>query len=403
MAPKIDTWAGLVFGVTVIVLLLLCQDTEADTRQSMKDIEAMHINEMLKHQLQEEEKKAGKRKGHRVYLNETTPDETNQHPYMKAGIVRDVLQSYTKYREMIRVNGGKFTMGTNDPDSETGEYPPRHAAVQGFYLDANPIINAEYWAFRKAKKFLKTDAEKKGWSWVVDLFLSNETRQYYSMPGPLGWAAVKRAYFSAPEGPDSNLENRWTHPAVHVSWYDAKNFCEFHGKRLPTEEEWEYAAKVGVTTHAYPWGDRWERRRANVWQGKWPKENKKIDGYSMTSPVDAYVPQNLAGFYDMIGNVWEWTSTAYVERKVQPHLRSPQAVLKGGSYVDSVSGEVNYAVRNSQRMGQKQDYSAGNVGFRCAKGLSDFGDKFMRKTTPPPEKPKMKRRKIFYRRNKDEL
>uniref|UniRef100_A0A0B7AIE1 Sulfatase-modifying factor enzyme-like domain-containing protein n=1 Tax=Arion vulgaris TaxID=1028688 RepID=A0A0B7AIE1_9EUPU len=370
------------------------------TGEDLKNIEALNVQKMLQHQIKGDAKDQI-RKGKRIFVNETTPDERNVHPYMRKGIIREVLQFYSKYREMIFVRGGTFWRGTNDPQSKTGEYPLRKVTVKNFYLDANPVINAAYWAFRKAKKFFITDAEKKGWSWVVDMFLSDETREYYSMPGTRGWAAVKNADWNAPEGPDSNLEDRWNHPVVHVSWYDAKMFCEFHGKRLPSEAEWEYAVKIGVTSHAYPWGDNWERRRANVWQGKWPTENKKIDGYSITSPVDAYRPQNLVGFYDMIGNVWEWTSSAYVERSVQPH--SKMVVLKGGSYVDSVSGEINYPVRNGQRIGQKQDYTAANVGFRCAKTMPEYVPLPQATESPVVQKLKKMKRRKFHRRRKDEL
>ncbi|CAG5126537.1 unnamed protein product [Candidula unifasciata] len=385
--------------VAAITVFLMSRGSLADAVQNLKDLEALQEKEMMKQQLNAE-KKGLRQRAHRIVANQTTPEDRFLHPYMEDNLIRDVLRSYSSYREMILVNGGKFIMGTNDPYSPTGEYPLRHVSVNSFYLDANPVINADFWAFLRVRKFYRTESEKKGWSWVVDLFLSNETRQYYSVPGARGWAAVKKTTWNSPEGPDSNLENRWKHPAVHVSWYDARTFCEFHHKRLPTEAEWEYAAKIAVTTHAYPWGDKWERRRANVWQGKWPTENKKVDGYSITSPVDAYVPQNLAGFYDMIGNVWEWTSSLYLERSVQPVPQASMAVLKGGSYVDSVSGEVNYVVRNGQRMGQKQDYTAGHVGFRCAK---DFQTVTLKKTTPPPPPSKPKIRRRFHRKMRDEL
>lgn len=333
--------------------------------------------------------------------NET--EDAHPHPFHgKPNIHREVRYSYRKYREMILIRAGKFWKGTNDPKSETGEYPLRQVKVKSFYLDSFPTINAEYWGFRAKKKFVRSDAEKKGWSWVVDLFLSDETRKHYSMSGATGWAAVKRAKWDQPEGPDSNLDDRWIHPVVHVSWYDAKVFCEFQGKRLPTEPEWEMASRAGAINYAYPWGDNWERKRANLWQGSWPHENRGADGYRMTSPVDAFKPQNLIGFSDLIGNTWEWTSSSYKERMLDSALETKMAVLKGGSYTDSVNGKIGYPVRNGQRMGQKQDYSAANVGFRCARSAPEVDEKIevqekqAAKTTtskPAGRKPRLVRKK----------
>ncbi|XP_012944158.1 inactive C-alpha-formylglycine-generating enzyme 2 [Aplysia californica] len=328
-------------------------------------------------------------------------NDSHPHPFHKPKIVDQIRYSYRRYREMILVRAGAFWKGTNDPKSETGEYPLREVKVNSFYMDAFPTINAEYWAFRAKKKFVRSESEKKGWSWVVDLFLSDETRDHYSMPGSKGWAAVKKAKWDTPEGPDSSLEDRWIHPVVHMSWHDARQFCEFQGKRLPTEAEWEFAARAGAINYAYPWGDGWERKRANLWQGTWPNENRRVDGFSMTSPVDAFRPQNLIGFYDIIGNVWEWTSTAYKDRMVEHDFHTKKAVLKGGSYVDSVNGKINYPVRNGQRMGQKQDYTAANTGFRCARSAPDVDAKIKKDTTT--KKPKAQREARLVRKKRDEL
>ncbi|XP_059167410.1 inactive C-alpha-formylglycine-generating enzyme 2-like [Physella acuta] len=364
------------------------------TDEELKAMEELNMRHMLKEEIKMGERQL-RRQGERKTADTEQP-QNYSHPFHKPGIVDEIKYSYRRYREMILVKAGNFWMGTNDPESKTGEYPLKFLSLKSFYLDANPVINADYWAFRATKKFIRSEPEKKGWSWVVDMFISDETRDFYSMPGQRGWAAVKKATWDKPEGPDSSLEDRWKHPVVHMSWYDAKKYCEFHGKRLPTEAEWEYAARGGSINHAYPWGDNWERRRANVWQGEWPYENRKSDGYAMTSPVDAYRPQNLIGFYDLIGNVWEWTTSAYTERRVQPHLQSPMVVLKGGSFVDSVNGKINAAVRNGQRMGQPQDYSAANVGFRCAKSAPE-ADRVT--TTVSPSE----RKRVFHRKKKDEL
>lgn len=314
-----------------------------------------------------------------------TYDGAYHHPFHEPNIVEDIYYTYRRFRKMKLMRHGKFWMGTNNPRSETGEYPVREVPVRSFYLDIYPVINAFYWAFRANKRFVRSEAEVKGWSWVTENVVSNETRHTYSTPGPIGWLAVKRALWDRPEGADSSLDDRWAHPVVHLSWYDAKKFCEFHGKRLPTEQEWEYAARAGLVAEEYPWGDRWERRRANTWQGKWPLGNSEADGYKATSPVDAYKPQNIIGLYDMLGNVWEWTHSRYYERLISRDLQGQMHVLKGGSFVDTVDGEINLAVRNGQRMGQSPDYTASNVGFRCARSAPEVDPK-----RPKPGESKIK-------------
>ncbi|XP_076451402.1 inactive C-alpha-formylglycine-generating enzyme 2-like [Babylonia areolata] len=331
------------------------------------------------------------------------------HPFHQPNIVDDVFFTYRRFRKMKLIRHGKFWMGTNDPRSETGEYPIREIPVRSFYLDIFPVINAFYWAFRAKKRFARSEAEVKGWSWVTESVVSPETKEKYSTEGPLGWLAVKKARWDKPEGPDSDLEDRWTHPVVHLSWYDAKRYCEFHGKRLPTEQEWEYAARAGLVAEEYPWGDRWEKRRSNTWQGRWPYLNSEADGYKATAPVDAYAPQNIIGLYDLIGNVWEWTFSRYYERLISRDIQGVMHVLKGGSFVDTVDGRANLPVRNGQRSGQAPDYTSSNIGFRCARSAPEVDPKFKdrkvkaRKTREEPAKRKVPK---IYRRpkpHKDEL
>ncbi|KAL8564448.1 hypothetical protein ACOMHN_017590 [Nucella lapillus] len=328
------------------------------------------------------EKDVEKEEGEKRYaeLVEIDPNATRKrvhdgdyhHPFHLPNIVVDVLHAYRRFRKMKLIRHGKFWMGTNDPRSETGEYPIREIPVKSFYMDIYPVINAFYWAFRAQKRFVRSEAEIKGWSWVTEHVVSKETREKYSTEGPQGWLAVKKARWDKPEGPDSDLEDRWTHPVVHLSWYDAKRFCEFHAKRLPTEQEWEYAARAGLVAEEYPWGDRWAARRTNTWQGKWPHYNTEADGYKSSSPVDAYPAQNIIGLYDMIGNTWEWTFSRYFERLISRELQGHMHVVKGGSFVDSVDGKANLAVRNGQRSGQAPDYTASNIGFRCVRSAPEI-------------------------------
>ncbi|RUS88737.1 hypothetical protein EGW08_003552 [Elysia chlorotica] len=416
--------ASMKMGQNEATVLKMGENEAASIKIGQKEAaaqEELSIQSMLKEEIKMAES-SGRKRGHRLHKTDGHAIGQNlSHPIFKPGIVDEIHYSYRHYREMVLVRGGTFWMGTNDPDSVTGEYPMRQVAVKSFYLDVNPVINADYWVFRAQKRFVRSEAERRGWSWVVNAFLSNGTRKSHSMPGPTGWAAVKGAYWDAPEGPDSNLEERWKHPVTHLSWHDARQYCQFQGKRLPTEPEWEYATRAGVTNRAYPWGDNWERQRANVWQGRWPEENNKADGHGATSPVDAFRPQNLVGFYDLIGNVWEWTSSAYVERfydlignvwewtssayverMVAPPLQSRMVALKGGSFVDSVNGRVNMAVRCGQRVGQKQDYTAANVGFRCAKSAPEFDPKPGANHDTSAQGKNRKKRRVFHVK-RDEL
>ncbi|KAK3105410.1 hypothetical protein FSP39_024609, partial [Pinctada imbricata] len=292
---------------------------------------------------------------------------------------------YEHLNLMKTIPGGKFIKGVNDPKSDSGEYPLQHAEVKTYYLDLYPVSNAQYFKFALEKKKYKTTAERKGWSWVFEKFLSEKYRSIMKTKiDDAWWIKVKGSRWDRPEGIDSSVLRRLDHPVVHISMDDAQTFCKWAGKRLPTEDEWEFAARGGIYQADYPWGEKYKRNRTNLWQGKFPRENMLADDWEGTAPVNYYKPQNEYYMYDMIGNVWEWTSDRYYERVVPRELQEEMYVLKGGSYLDTRDGSANHIVRNSQRMGAVRDYTAHNVGFRCAKSAKAYWKKHNHKF---PERP----------------
>ncbi|HSL56942.1 MAG TPA: formylglycine-generating enzyme family protein [Acidimicrobiales bacterium] len=279
--------------------------------------------------------------------------------------------------DRVTVPAATFVLG-DDSDwvvPGDGEDPPRPVAVSGFAIDRTLVTNADFATFVDATGH-RTDAERFGWSFVFGGLLPDDHPDTRGVVGAEWWRQVHGATWNHPEGPASTLAGRWDHPVVHVSWHDAAAYAAWAGGRLPTEAEWERAARAGTTT-AFPWGDELEpdgEHRANVFQGDFPLVDTAADGWAGTSPVGAFAP-NALGLVDMIGNVWEWTADRFsVERfagwsadEVPADPTGPaegdRRVLKGGSYLCHASYCRRY--RPSARMGSTPDSTAGNIGFRC--------------------------------------
>ena len=278
---------------------------------------------------------------------------------------------------MVQLSGGEFVMGTADDAGfpADGEGPTRDVILDPFYVDAHAVTNAEFLQFVRETDYT-TEAEEYGWSFVFQDFVASEdeTRIMQSVPEAPWWVAVEGANWYRPEGPTSNaFEDRLDHPVVHVSWRDATAYAEWAGKRLPTEAEWEYAARGGLVGKRYAWGDELRPDgdfRCNIWQGEFPEENTGEDGYLATAPVDAYEP-NGHDLYNVAGNVWEWCADWF---SPDWHLDGPrenptgpesgdERVMRGGSYLCHRSYCNRYRV--AARSSNTPDSSTGNMGFRC--------------------------------------
>lgn len=289
---------------------------------------------------------------------------------------KDPLPSYPRTNQMVYLDGGTFTMGTDDPGVPAdGESPARRVTLKPFYIDIHEVSNAEFELFVNSTGFT-TEAESFGDSFVLEGRISEEIKKDISLAVEAApwWLPVKGADWLHPEGPDSTVRtDRMDHPVVHVSWNDATAYCQWAGKRLPTEAEWEYAARGGLENRLFPWGNKLEPRGdhlMNVWQGEFPTLNTAEDGYEGTSPVTAY-PPNKYGLHNTVGNAWEWVQDWWTIRHSSEPASNPTGpesgkdkVKKGGSYMCHVS--YCYRYRCAARSQNTPDSSACNLGFRCA-------------------------------------
>ncbi|HWG45062.1 MAG TPA: formylglycine-generating enzyme family protein [Gemmataceae bacterium] len=322
------------------------------------------------------------------------------------GLVK-LLQHDSAPPGMVRIPGGAFSMGT---DSELGwpdEKPAHRVRVDAFWMDETEITNAQFRQFVEATGYVTTaekppDAEEilrqlpPGTPSPTEEKLVPASLVFTPTDGPvplkdfsLWWKWTPAADWRHPEGPGSNLDGKDDHPVVHVSWFDAAAFAKWAGKRLPTEAEWEFAARGGLEGKSYVWGDEKPSDTAifaNIWQGEFPHKNTAADGYERTAPVKSY-RANGYGLYDMAGNVWEWCADWYQRdlyrrrasqamtvnptgppRSADPARPfTPQRVQRGGSFLCHDNYCSRY--RPSARHGCSPDTGMSHVGFRCVKTL----------------------------------
>ncbi len=282
---------------------------------------------------------------------------------------------------MVRLDGGRFWMGTDAQDGfpADGEGPVRDVTVDPFYVDAHPITNDKCAEFVKATGYV-SEAERFGWSFVFEGHIPPERYARLvddTAPSVNWWCKVNRAYWRQPEGPDSSIDHRLDAPVVHMSWGDAASYAQWAGKRLPTEAEWEYAARGGREQSIFPWGDDLEpegRHMCNVWQGEFPVRDYASDGYSAPCPVEAF-PANGYGLFSVAGNTWEWCADWFSPNyHVTGTRRNPvgpaagtERLMKGGSYLCHRSYCNRYRV--AARTKNTPDSATTNIGFRCVRDV----------------------------------
>ncbi|WP_408007652.1 formylglycine-generating enzyme family protein [Pseudalkalibacillus sp. A8] len=303
------------------------------------------------------------------------PRRNQDHQRMEKG-TKTIEKKDLSKEGMVFLDGGTFIMGTDSRGGflKDGEGPAREVSLNPFYVDIHAVTNRQFKAFIDSTGYV-TEAEKFGWSFVFHHFIAEKVwaKKPQRVPNIPWWIAVEGADWRQPEGPGSTVEDWLAHPVVHVSWNDAQAYCEWAGKRLPTEAEWEYAARGGLEQKTYAWGDDLivnGKHQCNIWQGEFPNKNTARDGYKGTAPVDAYDPNGF-GLYNVCGNVWEWCSDWFSPRY---HLESTNTnptgpvsgqvkSMRGGSYLCHKSYCNRYRV--AARSSNSPDSSTGNIGFRC--------------------------------------
>ncbi|HVT91544.1 MAG TPA: formylglycine-generating enzyme family protein [Bryobacteraceae bacterium] len=282
---------------------------------------------------------------------------------------------------MVRLDGGAFLMGNEDRDgfAADGEGPVREVTLDPFYIDTRPVTNLQFAEFVRATGY-RTGAEQFGWSFVFQGHIPRERRGELvedTVAAAPWWCKVRRADWRHPEGPDSGISDRPDHPAVQISWQDAVEYCEWAGKRLPTEAEWEYAARGGLEQQRFPWGNELTpggKHMCNIWQGTFPDVDLGEDGFTGPSPVDAF-PANGYGLFSVSGNTWEWCwdwfHSSFHIAATRSNPAGPQEgearVMRGGSYLCHASYCNRYRV--AARTSNTPSSATTNIGFRCVRDL----------------------------------
>jgi formylglycine-generating enzyme len=309
--------------------------------------------------------------------------------------VKESTPSYTPPQDMVWIPGGTFLMGSDKHYPE--EAPVHKKRVEGFWMDKYTVTNEQFARFVDAtghSTLAERPADPDNYPGAKPELLQPSSVVFHKPASRVDlrnhynwWAYIPGANWRHPEGPHSSLEGRSQHPVVHIAYEDAEAYAKWAAKDLPTEAEWEFAARGGLNHATYAWGEEFTpngKPMANTWQGEFPWQNTLSDGYEGVAPVGQF-PANGYGLFDMIGNVWEWTADWYGAHRTtskiccggakfngrtreesydpqMPGIRIPRKVIKGGSFLCAPNYCRRY--RPAARMAQPIDTSTCHVGFR---------------------------------------
>jgi formylglycine-generating enzyme required for sulfatase activity len=325
-------------------------------------------------------------------------------------IVRDsmsIIMGDSSRDGMVLIPAGEFEMGASDEEGRQDEYPQHKVKLDAFWMDATEVTNAQFKKFVDATGYISTAEIRPDWEEIKKQLPAGTAKphdselvasslvfvaptQQVGLNNPAEWWRwTKAADWKHPQGPSSNLIGKENHPVVHISWDDAMAYCKWAGKRLPTEAEWEWAARAGLKDNKYPWGNEDPEMgecKTNTWQGTFPISNSNKDAFYNSAPVRSF-PSNAYGLFDMAGNVWEWCADWYradqyqlVKNQVLVNPKGPSAsydpmepsvpkrVVRGGSFLCNASYCKGYRV--SSRMSTSPDTGLEHTGFRCVKDIS---------------------------------
>jgi len=323
-----------------------------------------------------------------------------------ANIATDSITAsgHSSYAGMVKIPAGEFLMGAGDKEGRPDEYPQHAVHVDGFWMDATEVTNAMFMKFVNATGYITTAERTPDWEELkkqlppgtpkpadsllvaASLVFTPPTQPVQLNDVSQWWKWVKGADWKHPQGPGSSIKGKENFPVVQVSWDDAMAYAKWAGKRLPSEAEWEWAARAGLTNQPYTWGNESVDKgqpKANIWQGHFPDHNTVTDGYARVAPVRSFIV-NAYGLYDMAGNVWEWCSdwyrSDYYQQAGTKKLNDPagpaasydpeeptvpKRVVRGGSFLCHASYCASYRV--SARMKTSPDTGLEHTGFRCVK------------------------------------
>ena len=304
---------------------------------------------------------------------------------------------------MVFIKAGTFQMGGDNKQASPDEYPKHQVSVNGFWIDVNEVTNAQFSKFVNATHYVTTAEKKPDWNELKKQLPPGTQKPadsllvaaslVFSAPNHTvdlndysqWWVWKTGANWKHPHGPKSNIKGKDNYPVVHISWYDAVAYCKWAGKRLPTEAEWEWAARGGLQNKVYPWGNEpvdAGKAKANTWQGHFPDNNTVKDKFYSIAPVSSFAP-NGYGLFDMAGNVWEWCAdyynSDYYKTISKPGgVKNPagaaksfdpdepyavKRVIRGGSFLCNDSYCSGYRV--ARRMKSTEDSGMEHLGFRC--------------------------------------